>query len=167
MKLLKLEVPTFDGNIINWKSFWEQFCISVYDQTNQSDHEKLVYLQHSLKDGLAKDTIEGLSHSGDHCAEAIVCLKSRYDRPHLIHQTHVRKILNASRIKDGTGQELQKLHDTVQQHLRALKAMDYDPSGPFITSVLELKLDQTTMFEWKKHTQTINDVPIIRNLWTF
>ena len=94
-------------------------------------------------------------------------MKSRYDRPRLIHQTHVRKILDIPRIKDGTGQELRKLHDTVQQHLRALKAMDYDPSGPFITSVLELKLDQTTMFEWQRHTQTINDVPHYQELLDF
>jgi hypothetical protein len=48
-------------------------------------------------------------------------------------------ILEAPALKDG--RELHRLHDTVQQHLRALKAMDYEPSGPFITSALELKLD--------------------------
>lgn len=29
VKLPKLDVPTFDGNLLNWRSFWEQFCISV------------------------------------------------------------------------------------------------------------------------------------------
>ena len=159
VKLPKLEVPTFDSNIIHWKSFWEQFCISVHDQTNLSDPEKLLYLQHSLKDGSAKDTIEGLSRSGDHYAEAIECLKSRYDTPRLIHQTHVRKILDIPRIKDGTGQELRKLHDTVQQHLRELKAMDYDPSGPFITLVL--------CFSGKDIHKQLMMCPIIRNFWTF
>ena len=45
--------------------------------------------------------------------------------------------------------------------------MDYDPSGLFITSVLELKLDQTTMFEWQRHTQTINDLPHYQELLDF
>ena len=40
--------------------------------------------------------------------------------------------------KDGTGRELRCLYDTVQKHL---KAMEYEPSGPFVTSILELKLD--------------------------
>uniref|UniRef100_A0A1X7VGP7 Uncharacterized protein n=1 Tax=Amphimedon queenslandica TaxID=400682 RepID=A0A1X7VGP7_AMPQE len=31
--------------------------------------------------------------------------------------------------------------------------MEYDPSGPFSISVIELKLDQNTLFEWLKHTQ--------------
>ena len=30
-KLPKLEVPTFNEDILNWKSFWEQFCVSVHD----------------------------------------------------------------------------------------------------------------------------------------
>ena len=63
--------------------------------------------------------------------------------------------------------ELRRLHDTVQQHLRALKAMDYEPSGPFITSVLELKMDTSTMFEWQKHSQDTNDVPHYSTLLEF
>lgn len=57
-----------------------------------------------------------------------------------------------------------KLHDTVQQHLRALKSMGYEPSGPFITSTLELKLEQSTMFEWQKHSQKSPGVPHYQDL---
>jgi hypothetical protein len=143
-------IPTFDSNILNWRSFWEQFCVPVHDRSSLSDSEKLVYLQHSLKNGSAKKLIEGLSRSGEFYVEAIECLKAHYDRPRLIHQTHVCMVLEAPALKDGTGRELRRLHDTVQQHLRALKAMDYEPSGPFITSALELKLDVNTMFEWQR-----------------
>ena len=96
--------------------------------------KKLVHLQHGLKNGSAKATIEGLSRSGECYMEAIDCLKSCYNHPRLIHQTHVKMILDATPLKDGTGKELRRLHDTVQQHLRSLKSMDYEPSGPFITS---------------------------------
>ena len=152
VKLPKLDVPVFDGNILHWKQFWDQFCVSVHERSNLTNAEKLVYLQHALKDGSAKSTIEGLSQSGEHYVEAIECLKSRYHRPCLIHQTHVRLILEAPPLKEGTGKELRRLHDIVTQHLRALKSMEYDPSGPFITSVLELKLDTTTLFEWQKQS---------------
>ena len=65
VKLPKLDVPKFDGNIINWRTSWEQFSISIYSRSGLSDAEKLVYLQHLLKDGSAKGAIEGLSRSGD------------------------------------------------------------------------------------------------------
>ena len=64
-------------------------------------------------------------------------------------------ILDAPALKEGTGHEIRQLHDTIQQHLRALKTMDYEPSGPFITSILELKLDASTNFKWQKSSQDI------------
>lgn len=87
-----------------------------------SDAEKLVYLQHALKGGSAKHAIEGLSRSGDCYAKAVECLQARYNKPCLIHQAHVRMILEAPSLKDGSGKELRRLHDVVLQHLRALKA---------------------------------------------
>lgn len=162
VKLPKL--ATFDGN---WKAFWEQFCISIHDRSNLSKAEKLVYLQQSLKDGPARRAIEGLTRSGDHYTEAVDCLVSRFDRPRLIHQAHVRMILEAPYVKDGSGKELCCLHDAVLQHLRALKAMGHEPSGPFITSVLELKLDTDTMFEWQKHSQETTEMPHYQKLLEF
>ena len=154
-----IDVPKFDGNIINWHTFWEQFDISVHTRANLSDSEKLVYLRHSLKDGSARNVIEGLSRSGEYYTEAVESLKPHYNRPRLVHQAHVRMIMEALPLKNGTGKELHRLHDTVQQHIRALKAIDYEPSGHFITSVLELKLDSNTMFEWQKESQDEMNVP--------
>ena len=76
VKLPKLNVPTFDGNILSWTTFWEQFNISVHSPSNLSDSEKLMYLWHALKSGTAKGIMEGLSKSGEHYKEAVSCLKS-------------------------------------------------------------------------------------------
>ena len=139
----------------------------MHDRSSLSNSEKLVYLQQALKCGSAKSSIEGLSRTGDNYEEAVQCLKARYNRPRLIHQAHVKTILDAVPLKEGTGKEIRKLHDTVLQHLRALKSMGYEPSGPFITSALELKLDQTTMFEWQKHSQKSEGVPHYHDLLDF
>ena len=110
-KLPKLELPTFHGDILQWKNFWEQFCISVHDRTNIPKEEKLMYLQNAIKDKTAKSLIAGLTKSSDHYDEAIKCLQERYDRPRQIHQTHVRRIVEAPALKDGTGKEIRALHD--------------------------------------------------------
>ena len=62
-------------------------------------------------------------------------------------------------LKDGSGKELSRLHNVLSQHLRALKVTKYEPSGPFITSLTETKLDQATSFEWQQHSQDKPDVP--------
>ena len=63
VKLPKLDVPKFDGNIVNWKTFWEQFKVSIHSRSSLSDAKKLVlvYLQHLLKDGTAKSVIKDVS----------------------------------------------------------------------------------------------------------
>ncbi len=102
VRLPKLKVTTFDGNILNWKTFWEQFSVSVHERSNIiTNSEKLAYLRHALRGGNAKHVIEGLSRSGEHYDEAVICLQSRFNRPCLIHQAHVQKVL-----KDGSGKEL-------------------------------------------------------------
>ena len=55
MRLPKLETPKFDGNVLNWRVFWEQFKVSVHEHNiHVPDNLKVVYLQSTLKDGTAK-----------------------------------------------------------------------------------------------------------------
>ena len=61
VKLPKLDVPTFGGDVLQWRQFWEQFSVSVHDRSNLSNAEKLVYLQQAVKHGTERNAIEGLS----------------------------------------------------------------------------------------------------------
>ena len=45
MKLPKISVLTFDGNILNWTTFWDQFNVAIHSSTQLSDSQKLVYLK--------------------------------------------------------------------------------------------------------------------------
>ena len=106
LKLPKLEVATFDGDVLHWRQFWEQFSILVYDCSHLTDMEKLVYLRQAVKNGSAKNAIEGLLRSGDHYREAVECLLSRYNHPRLIHRSHVCVIMDVPSLKDDSGKEL-------------------------------------------------------------
>ena len=167
VKLPRLEVPTFDGNLIHWKQFWDQFSTAVHNKPGLSNAEKTVYLQQAIRDGPARSVIEGLSHSGDNYEEAVSCLRSRYDRPRLIQRTHVQAIVDTPSPKDGSGKELRKLHDCLQQHIRALSTLGCDLPGTFLTSMIELKLDVDTLFEWQKHSQENTGVPPYEDLLDF
>ena len=57
IRLPKISVPSFDGNILNWTSFWEQFEVAVH---NKQDVEKLAYFKDEMKDSLMRHVIEGL-----------------------------------------------------------------------------------------------------------
>ncbi len=71
IRLPRIDVPKFMGSILHWSTFWEQFSVSIHSRSDLADSEKLVYLRQSVKDGTARQVIEGLSWSGDQYDEAI------------------------------------------------------------------------------------------------
>ena len=84
VRLPKLDVPMFNGDILKWITFWEQFTVAVHDRTHLSNAEKLAYLRHSLKDGATKGII---------VINTMKRLRDRFNRPKLIHEAHVQKII--------------------------------------------------------------------------
>ena len=59
-KLPKLKIKKFDGKIINWRTFWDQFQSSVDSQENITNINKFGYLRNLLCDS-ARETISGLT----------------------------------------------------------------------------------------------------------
>ena len=167
VKLPKLDIPTFSGNILQWLTFWEQFSVAIHDRVDITKPQKMAYLRQALKHGSARNMVEGLSRTGEQYDEAIECLENRYNKPRLIHQAHVKEIIEVPSLRDNSAKEIRRLHDVLQQHLRALKAMKKEPSSPFITSLIEMKLDNDTRFEWQKHSQASVDVPDYNDLLEF
>ena len=70
-------------------------------------------------------------------------------------------------LKENNGKDLCRFHDILQQHLHALNVDTFEPLSQFITSVIQLKLDLDTMFEWQKHTQDTAVVPHHQQLLEF
>ena len=167
VKLPKISVPSFDGNLLNWNTFWEQFEIGIHSKEQLTDVEKLAYLKDSLKSGPARHVIEGLTQTSGNYSEAIACLQNRYDRPRLIHQAHVSAVIETPPLKDGNGKELRRIHDVINQHMRAINTMSSNSLEGFVTSVIELKLDQTSMFAWQDHTHDQREVPPYTTLLEF
>ena len=61
--------------------------------------------------------------------------------------------------KEGNDKELCRLHKFCSQHLWVLKTMGYDSSGPFVMSLIKMKLNRSMTFEWQRNTQKSSDVP--------
>ena len=52
MKLPKLELPKFDGDVLQWETFWQSFQCAVGQSTELSLVQKLTYLGYSNDPGL-------------------------------------------------------------------------------------------------------------------
>lgn len=60
-----------------------------------------------------------------------------------------------------------KFNGLLNQHIRALTSLGHEPPNALITSLLKMKLDQTTMFEWQRHSQSHTDVLDYQELLAF
>ena len=76
-------------------------------------------------------------------------------------------IVEAPTQKNGSCKGLCCLHDTLKQYLPELKIMKYKPTGPFNTSLIDMKLDQSRMFDWQQHSQDQPNMPHYSQLLDF
>ena len=78
MRLPKLNLPNFDGNILKWSEFWDVFESSV-DKQNISDVAKFSYLRGILR-GTAFMAISGISLTNENYSVAVTILKKNLER---------------------------------------------------------------------------------------
>ena len=149
VKLPKLNLPVFNGDVLQWQSFWDQFVAAV-DSTDLPDVSKFSYLRTSLE-GEPKAAIQGLSLTSAHYASACKILKDRFGRKETIIFTHIQKLLNLSVPSKCSVSALWKLNDDLQAHTRSLATLgiDGDKYGVILTLILS-RVPQELRLEWSR-----------------
>ena len=84
VKLPKLEISKFNGDVINWQRFWDQFCSAI--------HEKFSPLKTFLYD-YENAIISGLSISAANYVQAIELLKDRYGNSQVLISAYMKKFV--------------------------------------------------------------------------
>ena len=122
VKLPKLVLPKFSGDVLQWTSVWEQFNAAVH-QSDLPDVNKFTYLK-SLLEGEAKEAIEGLPLTGQNYEKARKLLSDSFGRKERIIFKHVQELLGmASLEKQSSLTGLQKLQDGLLSHVRSLETL--------------------------------------------
>ena len=150
VKLPKLNLPVFNGDVLQWQSFWDQFVAAV-DSTDLPDVSKFSYLRASLE-GEPKAAIQGLCLTSAHYASACKILKDRFGRKETIIFTHIQKLLNLSVPSKCSVSALWKLNDDLQAHTRSLATLgiDGDKYGVILTPLILSRVPQELRLEWSR-----------------
>ena len=83
VKLPKLELKTFDGDIINRKSFWDQFDGSVHSNNHISQIEKFSSLKTFLNESASR-CISDLTLTTENYDEAVKILEEGFDNTQIL-----------------------------------------------------------------------------------
>lgn len=150
-KLPKLELPTFNGDVTQWPSFWDKFQATVHN-SNLPDVTKFTYLQ-SLLVGDAKKAVEGLSLTSAHYDIACSLLRKRFGRREKVVFSHIQGLLNVSSSGKGSRlSQLKSLQDQILVHVRSLEALEVSGStyGIVLTPLVLSRLPSDVRLEWAR-----------------
>ncbi|KAK3892841.1 hypothetical protein Pcinc_003312 [Petrolisthes cinctipes] len=154
VKLPKLELPKFNGEVTQWQSFWDQFSSHI-DATDLPVISKFTYLM-SLLEGDAKNVVNGLAHTCANYSVACGLLKERYNKPERIIFAHVQALLNGQVNISSGGQkgvaQLWKLRDDILVHIRSLEALGVTGKQceVFLTPIILSRLPNEMRLEWAR-----------------
>ena len=119
-KLPDVQVPKFDGQILNYLSFRNVFSELVVNRDLDSV-TKYQYLESSLVGGSAHEIIKSIPSSDFQTAWSR--LEEEYNKIATIREKHVKEIYDISK-PDGTSKSLQKFLDILESNMNALKSLE-------------------------------------------
>ena len=139
-KLPKLNLPTFEGDILNWQSFWDSYESAIHTNPSLGDVQKFNYLK-SLMNAEALQTIAGLSMTNANYAKAISLLQERYGQVHKIIQTYMQSLLDMP-APVFTLFSLRSYYDKMESYVRGLESLGQaeDSYGELLVPVILNKL---------------------------
>lgn len=107
VKLPKITLPRFRGDLMKWTAFWDSFDSAVHRNDRLSEIDKFNYLR-SLLEGTAFDAVAGLALSAVNYVEAMRILQKRFGNKQLIISKHMKTLLAVNAV-------------TADHHLRDLR----------------------------------------------
>ena len=157
LKLPKLELPKFDGDVLKFQNFWDQFEAAVHDNDNVPAVQKFTYLR-SVLEGAAYHTIEGFEITSAIYQHA-VALKHRFVRKRIIISSLVKSIVQLKPRSNKGVESLRDLHDTPKTRIRALEALGEKPMthSCILLPILETKLRPELSEKWELELTDINE----------
>ncbi|XP_076384313.1 uncharacterized protein LOC143262423, partial [Megalopta genalis] len=150
VKLPEMRLPTFDGTIENWSSFYDLFSSTIDRNENLTSVQKLQYLRSTLT-GKAAACIKSLTTTDVNYPAAIEVLKEKFDCPRKTLFRHCDAIREIPKLAKDRPEAIDDLLDTLNQHQRALNNLREPVAtwNTFLISTILSKLNSDTILQWE------------------
>ena len=122
-RLPKLTLPTFEGDPLEWQTFWDSFDSAVHSNNVLSDVQRLNYLRAHLG-GEASRAIAGFPLTSANYRQSVGLLRDRFGQPQRIVNAHMQALMNLPSPKNEI-RSLREFHDAIENHVRGLLALGW------------------------------------------
>ena len=120
-KLPKLTLPTFDGDLLQWQSFWDSFESSIHSNSYLTDVQKVGYLKAQLE-GSAAMTVEGFALTNANYTRAVDLLRERYGQHCKIIHATMQALLKLPAPTPSVA-SLRLFYDKMETYIRGLESL--------------------------------------------
>ncbi|CAK9826050.1 hypothetical protein ANTRET_LOCUS3958 [Anthophora retusa] len=168
IRLPEMRLPTFDGTIEKWASFFDIFSSMIDRNDNLTPVQKLQYLRSTLTDKAAA-CIQSLSTTDANYTDAIELLKEKFDCTRRIILGHCDALQNIPKLSKDSPEALGNLVDTIRQHLRALKNLGESVSSwnSILVSIILSKVSSDIAWLWELTLTDRKRMPLYTDLLEF
>ncbi|XP_061515265.1 uncharacterized protein LOC133393624 isoform X2 [Anopheles gambiae] len=150
MRLPKLELPTFDGNITQWVTYKDRFVSLVHDVAELPDVAKLQYLLASLK-GEAALQFEHVPLEEKSYASTWDTLLQRYDDNKQLRREYFKALVQLEPMSAATSSELTRIVNETRRLVQGMKRLE-EPTQHWntpLTTLVMYKFDNTTLIAYE------------------
>jgi len=160
-QLLSQELPTFDGNPLEWPHF-----ISEFKRTsiicNFTDDENLIRMRHALK-GKAKDCVEALLFLPGNLNSVLSRLENKFGRPDLIIVNLIEKLHSfIGSLIETNEHNLEQLADHLENLVNTIELVGKQEYifNPILLHEITNKLNSNLKLKWGEYLSELGDNPI-------
>lgn len=124
-KLPKIEIKKFNGEVLEWLSFWSQFE-KIHSDKELHNSDKFQYLSQAMVEGTrAKELVNSYPQTSDNYPKVIEALVDRFGKKKMLKQVYVRELIKMIAMNVRTTEKvlLSKLFYKLEAHLRALESL--------------------------------------------
>lgn len=164
--LSKKDLPKFDGNIVEWRSFRDTFQSLVHEQSFISNIERFHYLISCLS-GAPLAIVEAIPLSADNYNIAWSSLNKYFENHRLLATGHVDKLFTFPTIKKESAASLSAFVDAFRKHVSVIKTLDIKDLADFLLFHIGTRvLDEKTrrLFE---NSLSMSEIPNLDMLLNF
>ena len=165
-KIPIIDIPTFEGDIMKWSSFWTSWETVIGKRDNLSDAAKLTYLRKAIIDPDCQTLLTDPRETEDCYKEVVAELHERFDRNKEVHRTLVQRLLQLTHIKE-TRADIRRLMDTLKSTCSSLKRTGSYDIETLLTSLVYWLLPTKMQTLWEQHTKKTKKVTPLPELIKF
>ena len=164
-KLPTIDVPTFNGDIMKWASFWSSFQ-AVIDNKPLSKTNKLTYLRKAIKDPESQTLLSSPQEGPDFYDEVVAVLKTRFNRTKEIHRNLVHTMTSLSNFKN-TRSDIRRRVDELKHLISSLQHTGHFDAQAMSTSIVYHTMPVKLQTMWDQHMKKVKGVSPVADLLAF